>query len=778
MGKAAFDSKASLFTCSWVLLASRPPPRLANGSVMEGWTSRKRPKVDGERGGERSSSPDMGPSENAARTFSAFKQTNKPASFLTPPSTSIKFGGGMGGKFDPSKYLAKMGWTGGGLGKQGEGIVNPIEVKQRPERAGIAFGGIKEKTKQAKEEARRRGEDVSTDEEERDKRKRNQTKKVRTKAKVESGPQVWTRQEEKPRKPKIEHRTYEEILEEHGHLATTSAGIGQIFDAAGNEFSSMSAALAKHAVPSNESTQLVEVRHNLHLICLTNQKELQALAKEGANIQERHKWLLRERDESQRRVQKEEAEASRLNGVLDLVRHIELVGRQSEASPKIALSSFDDPVEQIITRYRDVISEFHLDEAIVGAIVPLLRRQWAQWQPLQEPKLGTNHFTKWKDALRIGVHSNVMTPYESLIWNLWMPPVRSAINNEWDPYEASAAVTLYQAWQPLLPSFILDNLTQQLILPKLNSAVVEWDAKKPLHRMLFPWMSLLGQQMDDVVSEAKRRVRSSLKSWKVQTGVPEHLLAWKEAKVFSSKEWNSMLLDHVVPKLSSYLEAQLVINPQAQAIKSLEVLLSWKRLLASKILSKVLQAKFVTRWLHTLHSWLIEPQANLEEVAKWYEYWKAWFTKQDVMHLSSLQEAFQVALKLMSRAMEMGQDRRRLPLPDLKQTHAAANLPMKAATIGNVDVRAPLASTQEDTASTFRQIVEESMMEADLIMQSLNRKEMRSGMPLYRVSRHLDGKGGVTLYLEEDVIFVEKRGENATTTYEPVSLRDLVKLAA
>jgi tuftelin-interacting protein 11 len=435
-------------------------------------------------------------------------------------------------------------------------------------------------------------------------------------------------------------------------------------------------------------------------------------------------------------------------------------------------------VEQIITRYRDAIPEFHLDEAIVGAIVPLLRRTWAQWEPLREPKLATSHLSKWKNALRIDTRSDVMTPYESLIWNLWMPPVRSAINNDWDPFEPSAAVALYQTWQPLLSSFILDNLTQQLILPKINHAVVDWDNKKPLHRALLPWMSLLGQQMDDSVSEAKRRVRSSLKSWKVQKGVSENLLIWKEAKVFSSNEWNSMLLDNVVPKLSSYLDTQLVINPQAQDTMPLEVLLSWKQLLASKILSKLLQAKFVPKWLHTLHSWLIEPRANLEEVAKWYEHWKAWFTKHDVLQLSSLQEAFQVALQLMSQAMEMGKDRHRLPLPNLKQMHAAAaSVPMKTATIGNIDVKATI-SREEDTASTFRKIVEESMMEADLIMQSLNRKEMRSGMPLYRVSRHLDGKGGVTLYLEEDVVFVEKKGENATTTYEPVSIKDLVKMVA
>jgi len=719
------------------------------------------------------------PSSAFAQRKSQGLGANKTASFITP-ATSIKFGGGFGGKFDPSKYLAQMGWTGGGLGKQGEGIVNPIEVKQRPERAGIAFGGIKEKTKQAKEEARRRGEEVSTDEDEREKRKKSERHKQKTKSKEAKGPKAWTQTEKKPRKPKIEHRTYEQILEEHGHSAGTQAGVGQIIDAAGNEFSSLSAALAKHTVPSNESTQLVEIRHNLRLICDGNQTTLQSLAKEGSDIQEKHKWLMRDRDESQRRVLGEELETKRLKGVLDLVLQIEKLGKESQTNSDLGLSSFDGFVNRILAEYKGAIGEFRLDEAIVGAIVPTLRKQWTQWEPLKEPELVTNHLHKWKDALRVDFESDIMTPYESLLWNLWMPPVRSALNNSWNAYKPSAAVALYQAWIKLLPPFIADNLTQQLIIPKLSQAVADWDTKAPLHRAIFPWMALLSERVDDVVSDAKRRVRSSLKSWKVSKGMPVDLGKWKEAKVFSTNEWNSMLLDHIVPKLSSYLDANLVIDPQAQDTRPLESLLAWKSLLAPKIMSKVLFAKFVPKWLNTLHAWLIDSRANLEEVAQWYENWKSWFGKQDLLQVGSLREGFQVALQLMSQAIEMGSDRSRLAPPNLKTMQAAvsaADDPSKIAKVSNIQSSIPMGVAEESSASSFRKVVEEAMMEADLIMQSLNRKEIKSGMPLYRISRNLDGKGGVTLYLDEDVIFIERR-EEGVTTYDPVSIKDLVKQVA
>ena len=124
-----------------------------------------------------------------------------------------------------ARMLAKMGWQAGtGLGATGDGIVIPIESKLRPQKMGIAFKGFKEKTEQSKMEAKRRGEDVSGDEDEK-------TKKFKRKAKeqAEKRADVWKRP--KKAKVKIEHKTYEQIIAEAEEVATP--GIGQIIDATG-----------------------------------------------------------------------------------------------------------------------------------------------------------------------------------------------------------------------------------------------------------------------------------------------------------------------------------------------------------------------------------------------------------------------------------------------------------------------------------------------------------------------------------------------------------------
>lgn len=126
-----------------------------------------------------------------------------------------------------ARMLAKMGWTAGtGLGTAGEGIVTPVESKLRPKGMGLAFKGFQEKTEQSKTEARRRGEVVSDDEEEMKPRKGRKTK-----GKVE-GERSDAWKKPKKSKPRVEHKTYEEIIAEAGQ-ENPATGLGQIIDATG-----------------------------------------------------------------------------------------------------------------------------------------------------------------------------------------------------------------------------------------------------------------------------------------------------------------------------------------------------------------------------------------------------------------------------------------------------------------------------------------------------------------------------------------------------------------
>jgi tuftelin-interacting protein 11 len=722
------------------------------------------------------------PSSFGASTAFQPKPKPKPSFLRSAPAKPIA--PGHGGAF-ASMMMSRMGWSGGGLGKEGEGIINPIEVQQRPERSGIAFGGFREKTKQAKEEARRRGEAVSEDEEAPKERRRGRDRKE----KKESGEikvQAWQRTERKARKPKVEHRTYEQILEEAGAAPPAGADMGPILDATGAkvvEVSSLSQALAMQGVPSADTTQLPELRHNLRLICTNNSSLLKGLAQEGTRILERRRWLIRERDEAERRRVKISADAQSLRAALALVRQLE--GVAADAS---SLEAFEAVVGKMEQSAQEV-EQFGLDEALVGAIAATFKREMQDWQPLEDPKRLTKQLRRWRRVLRIesaeqkrevDAYGNErkapsndaarsMRPYEVLLWTLWMPPVRSALNNTWRPSSSSghtsaAAIALLEAWTPLLPRFIYDNLLDQLLLPKLRAAVAEWEprSKTPLSTIIFPWLPVLGDRMTEVMEDARRRLRSSLKSWRASDGVPADLSRWQD--VYASKDWEAMLLSLVLPKLSAHLKS-LRINPAAQDLAPFVAVMQWRTLLRPLNLSRLFEADFFPAWLSTLHLWLTQPGVDFDEVAQWYSFWRAQFPA-EVAALPGVKQGFARGLDLVNQAMEApnAAARTRLPKPDTtplsRAAFAAASAPAP-----------PPAAAAQSEAVSFRRIVEEAAAAADLLVLPLDKSHPTNGLPLFRIARGMD-KGGVVFYLDDDVVW-SREGED----WEPLALDDLVKKA-
>lgn len=73
-------------------------------------------------------------------------------------------------------------------------------------------------------------------------------------------------------------------------------------------------------------------------------------------------------------------------------------------------------------------------------------------------------------------------------------------------------------------------------MPKVNKAIADWKPRKTgpsLQSIVFPWLPFLGERMEDVLGDAKRRVRGLLKGWKVEERIPEELTKWKDVSARS-----------------------------------------------------------------------------------------------------------------------------------------------------------------------------------------------------------------------------------------------------
>ncbi|KAF8317597.1 TFP11-domain-containing protein [Clavulina sp. PMI_390] len=733
-------------------------------------------------------------SNRPQRSFIRQDQSPAPAAANLTSAEKKHFDGLMGSSFG-AKMMAKMGWQSGqGLGTNNQGIVNPIEAKLRPKMAGIAYQGFKEKTEQSKAEARRRGEVVSDDENE----KARKAKKGKGKAAVktqEDRSETWKKAPKKS-KTKVTHMTYEEIVA--GAEEARPSTLGQIIDATGatlREVSSIADISTASWIPSQEAERIPEIRHNLRLLVSSAKSDLDGLAREAKSLEERKKWVKTEDSRLKRIVDAEARSISRLQEINHIAEDISSKSKELAGSYDANLDIFSDAFTKLSLEYSAEYEQYQLDEVVVGAIAPYVRRQFAMWNPLQKPELLTPEFKKWRRLLRISAsqepsnvlierhnmstdssrsknppRSNDMTSYESLMWNVWLPRVRSVINNDWLPSDPSPLIQLFEAWGDLIPPFMFDNVMDQLVMPKLSKAVSDWSLRTaegvPLHKLVLPWLPHVGLRMDTLLEEAKRKLKGMLKSWTVMDGVPEGLIVWRE--VLKTKEWDDLLLKYVVPKLGAHLREKLVINPADQDMEPLYRTAPWVTVLKPSVYSQLLEMEFFPKWLATLHSWLSQSSAQYDEVADWYAFWKGSFSEA-VLELSGVKVGFTKALQLMNTAAGMKPvERRYLPKPTLDFRPAPApssKAPSKAPST-------TAASMDEEVS--FKTIVEENVAKHNLLLLPLGRAHQITRLPLYKIAAGIDGKGGATVYFMEDVTHVMPVGGVETELFQPTSLADLV----
>ncbi|KAJ3918762.1 GC-rich sequence DNA-binding factor-like protein-domain-containing protein [Lentinula edodes] len=747
---------------------------------------------------------------------SAFTSQTRSASFVrdsTPtvrPAAPLSYAeqahfAKLSGSFG-ARILGKMGWKAGqGLGATGEGIVTPIESKMRPEKSGIAFRGFKEKTEQSKMEARRRGEVVSDDEDPKIRKAKKKEREVK-----EKKAEAWR----KPRKvkTKIQHKTYEEILAEAGTETSTSAGIGQIIDATGavpREVSSLADVSINSWTPTMDSTRIPEVRHNVRLIAESCKTDLDGLAREGKLLEERKKLVVQEDLRLRKRIEDEAELIARLQQIHIVTNEIDAKAKELSADYDASLDQFSPLFYRLTSEFEPELDRYRLDEVVVGAITPLVRRIVAQWQPMEDPRVFISTFRNWRRALRFNVEDETlpetqvdiygtktvvsspvqiqkpMTPFESLLWNVWLPKVRTSLNNEWSAHDPQPAIRLYEAWSTFLPPFIRDNVLDQLILPKVQKAVADWnpkqlDKKVSLQTIVFPWLPHVGLRLEDFVGDARRKVKSLLRHWVVGDDLPEDLKAWKD--VFDATDWDSMLLKYIVPKLGATLRSDLRINPRNQSMEPINYVLQWSSILRPSILSQLFETEFFPKWIEVLHLWLIQPKVSFEEVAQWYSFWKGSFPE-NIQSVSGISRGFTRGLQLMNQAIELGPDApSQLPKPDYRAEqaqHALTNSPYsrlsnnggRAKTNASSSLR-PSARTQE---ITFRSIVEEYTASHDLLFVPTGRAHEKSRMPLFRITPSMDGKGGLLVYILDDAVWAALEGAGGPAEeYRAISLDEVV----
>ncbi|QSL65779.1 hypothetical protein MERGE_000057 [Pneumocystis wakefieldiae] len=659
-----------------------------------------------------------------------------------------------------AKMMEKMGYVAGqGLGSQGQGILNPVETKVRPTRAGL--GMIKEKTQQAIEESRRRGE-ISEDEEDK-----------HVKRPVPEG------KSEKVHKEKIKYKTASEIA---GGMEVPLV-LQQIIDMTEKEVKLIENVSGTMSIPMTLSRN-----DEMYEISLMARRDLEMYVTEWKQLQDRKAYIEMEELRINEDAEKESMKIEKLENIIKEIEDVYLFCTNNSENSLELLNNISGMLEEIQHKFSEEIKIYNLDEVIISILFPIIKSLFLSWDPLEEPSPVLNFFHKWKQIIGVkniseideenefsSLKQTIMTPFESMLQYLWVPKVRSAINNTWNPYNYSSALFLFESWKNLLSPFIQDFVLNQLIFPKLQKSIFNWnprnfikkkDSRLP-HIWLFPWLPLLKENTETLIDIVKRKFRTILSSWDIKDGPIEELNAWKE--IFGDSQFEKLMLSHILPKLSACLRLDFFIDPSDQKVEPLEWILPWRSFFKPSIFDQLFATEFFPKWMDILYLWLTDPESNYAQVSEWYQWWQQVFPP-EMLEMPMIRESFINGLNMMHEALNLGNDvSEKLPPPVTNLTQ-----PIEIET-KNTPIPKTYSKQLQDEDVEFKDVVEEFCLEHDLVLIPLRKAHEDTGNPLFRITASASGTGGIIVYIKGDVVWVQNvKNKNE---FSPESLNYVLTLA-
>ncbi|CAH1160144.1 unnamed protein product [Phaedon cochleariae] len=671
-----------------------------------------------------------------------------------------------------AKLLLQMGFQPGkGLGKDLQGISAPVEAQLRKGRGAIGAYGPEKPASIPKLKEQLVKSEFDDDENE-----------------ITKGESKWKKTESLNKKSRYYYRSVDDVIEKgkrpgaFRHLGNASElSKVKVIDMTGPQqrvlsgYHALSGLKAPPGVEHYEDVvhkkcsnfALPEMQHNLDLLVDMCEQDIIRIDRNIRHNEDKIVALEQEEKSIKDVLRKED------DGLKNLQEVIDVVNKLMDPSQGYSLGQIAAIFKDLQERYEEEYTVYELSELAPGLIGPLLTSALASWSPLAQPDRYLDVFAQWTDILdkrtrhrgNLEGNKSGIQPFDSLIWHTWMPVVRTCVSS-WNPRDCDTLITLVETWKAIIPPWILENVLDQIIIPKILDEVNAWNPLTdtvPIHLWIHPWIPLLEARLQATIYPViQEKLGTALANWHPSDRSAKLMLQpWQRA--LSKGAFVAFLLKHIVPKLQLCMQS-LAINPHQQHLDPWTWVMDWSDMLSTANLTLILDKFFFPRWLQTLAVWL-NHNPNYTQVTEWYSGWKRMLSD-ELLSQPTIKENFHKALEMMNRAVNIGQQ------PGAKESisylkNMEENGVPTPAPPPRVETFAEAVKTASKIPQGFKDLVTKKCEERGILFVPIPNK-YHEAKQVYRI-----GSNGVQCYIDRNVIFYAQNN----SIWTPTSLNKLLDAA-
>jgi tuftelin-interacting protein 11 len=561
-----------------------------------------------------------------------------------------------------SKLLQKMGWNAGaGLGKDGSGIVEPIEVKVRPKNQGLSYKGFQERTTQSLQDF--------DDENEvgfRNKNAQDSQKENKEREEPQELPSYWKKDKQKRPKTTYESESRPTKSQKIIDMRGTSTVVLDSYEG-----------LVSRPV---KVPYLPELYHNLQILVDMKQVSIHNNAQSSKNDSQFTQRLIKEEKGLALVLEIEEEKISRIEDVLHLV--------EKCVNGNLSLDSLFPIIEDLQTLYLPQWQQYDLVSLVFHSVFPQLKKFFDSWEPLTDPLYGIEEVSMWRpyldpqyaaekkleaskqqlhsdkahmasplqglaelDSIKVNFDSRV-NPYYKIFEDILFPKFRQALMYNWNTQtEPQKAIRLLSSWIQIMPQQTNKMIIDNVVLVKLKMEVDKWNpttATVLISDWIHPWLNLIHlDSMFFLWAPILEKLGDALRHW-IPTDSTAFIMIQPWRKVLPVTVFDAFLSRSILPKLKMALN-NFHINTPKQDYSLWNQIMKWAELFLHETMIALVYNEFFPVWLQTLYSWLIS-NPKLEEVSGWYVQWKQQFPT-PIGSDPNIVSLFNAALQMMQSAM-------------------------------------------------------------------------------------------------------------------------------